>query len=285
MPKLIDVLKKAGYTDEELKGMETMLANPRFAASVQAELDQVDKLTADIAAKQTIIDGDTKWYNEQCVPQTDRLVQEAAEAKAARAAAEARLQALADAGVYKPPVDPNPPKPANTEPAVDPNTGKYVTTEQFGQAYEKVGDAIEMAQDIVADHQELFGKRLPGGIAALRKKYREAVNSRSFTGDLRQFWEKDNNVDTRRNEIVAEEQRKHDDAIRLEERTKIASTSGNPFTSTLQPSRNPFTNRTVSADGKPANDMGRPWEKTGEGRAGDRVSKFAKQVLQQSVAS
>lgn len=285
MAKIKDMLLKAGYTAEEITGMGTLIDNPRFASSIQTELDRVEKLEADVTAKQAIIDGDTEWYNKTCVPQTDKLVQDVADAKAEAASVKARMKALEDAGVVRkqdPEVIPPNTPPAGA-PHVDPNTGKYVTTEQFGAAYEKVGDAIEMAQDIVADHQELFGKRLPGGIAALRKKYREAVNSRTFNGDLRQFWEKDNNVETRRQELVTEDQKKHDDTIRLEERNRIASLGGNPMTATMQPSRNPFTNRKVSEDGKPITDTQRPWEKSSESRASDRVSKFSKAVLQQSV--
>jgi hypothetical protein len=284
MPKIQDVLKKAGYTDEELKGMETLIANPKFASAIDGELAQIEALQADVTKKQQIIDGDTTWYNETCVPQTDKLVQAAADAQAKAAAAEARLNALAEAGVYKPTVvDPvvlDPKAKAGNDSNPD---ARYVTAEQFGKAYEGVGDAIEMAQDIVADHQDLFGKRLQGGIGALRKKYKEAVTSRMFNGSLREFWEKDNNVDARRTELQAEAAKKHDDAIRLEERTRLASERGNPMTSAMVPSRNPFTNRTVSADGKPLTDTQRPWEKPSEGRASDRVSKFSTKVLQQSV--
>lgn len=287
MPKLRDILLAGGYTEEELKGMDTLLSNPKFASTLQKQLDSIDSLTTERDNLQKTVTGDKEWYENVCVPESDKLLSRAEKAEADLASERARIEYWQKNGLLKvmegnnPNPNPNPnsnPNPSNPNPASPTNMPtdldkRFVSTEQFTKAYTEVGNTIIDAADIPDDHHELFGSRLPGGMRGLRAEYVEACNQRRFNGSLTQFWEQKYKVADKRVELEAKRKQEYEDSIRADERAKIAKTT-NPMLSTPMPSRMPFTKATPSnGTGAPNDD--KPWLKSREQRQAERVSKFA----------
>ena len=106
MPKPIrEILKAAGYTDEELKSMDQLLTNPKFSDALNKEFTaletQLSEKDKEIEKKQGIIDTDTKWYNDTCVPETEKMMSDLAEERAKRVAAESKIETYQKQGLIK----------------------------------------------------------------------------------------------------------------------------------------------------------------------------------------
>jgi len=81
--------------------------------------------------------------------------------------------------------------------------------------------------DIANDHQELFGKPL--------KNMTQLVDDCRKRGiPLRAAWEETNKVPDRRKELADAEAKRHDDAIRADERVKVTSELVSDHTANIQ---------------------------------------------------
>ena len=189
------------------------------------------------------------------------------------------LAKVAEKAGHEPVVQPVEPKPKDFD------SSKFVTAEAFDKTARSVGDSMIMLTDILEDHRELFGKRLPGGMSKLRENWQKSVADEHYRGSLRDYWEKEYKVADRRDAIAAKEKKDYEDSIRKDERTKVQSEYGNPNTRPLALSHNPFTNKTIKTDesGKPIVGAAQPWEKSKEQRATERLNKFTNKALQSSV--
>jgi hypothetical protein len=281
--KAKEVLLARGYTEEELKGMDLLLKDQKFCAAIEAEANEADERKAKVEELQGLVDGDTEWYSNTCVPEMEKMANKVADAEANRAASEARLKAMQESGLRKVASQGNRGDDKATPPVVAPNTNpdnkpdpRYVPVDTFTKAYREVGHTFMSVQDMQADHQELFGKRLR--MTELEKDYQTAIERERFQGSIVDFWEKKYKVGERRSELDTQKAREHDDSIRKDERTKLLSEMGNPMTRIPVLSNNPFTNRTVDSSGKPVES--RPWERTDAERSGTRVNKFTGKILQ-----
>lgn len=293
--KAKEILLARGYTEADLATMTTLLADPKFCLAIESEAADADTARAQATELQGTLTADQEWYNTYAIPLVKKTQQDAINARAEAAAANAKLQAAQDYGLTRvaeqagatPAVPATPSTPAT--PAVD--TSQFVTSETWNQGLELVGDSIEMAQDIVADHQDLFGHRLPGGLGSLRKDFKEAQKTRRYAGSIKQFWEEKYKVPDKRTEISQAAQAKLIADAELRGRNAAIAEGANPATRSMLASRSPFTNRgaatatpgaAATPGGAPAAASAgkQPWERQPEERSGARVSKFATKVLQ-----
>jgi hypothetical protein len=285
--KAKDILKARGYTEEELTGLATMLNDPKFVGALEAEDAERERITLEHQKAQADLAATTKWYHEEAVPTLNKALGDATLARSERAKLEAQIKAEQDYGMRRVATQDN--QPPQTQQTQQPPNGqqsgqnpfeqtdqRYITSETFKEAFNQTGTAIAMAQDIADDHRDLFGKRIDGGVGGLRQKYL-AASETGFRGTLRQFWEKEYNVDQKRAELAQKEREAHDTSIRQDERTKVMSEFANPMTRSPESSRSPFMRKVIAggtSDGK------QPWERgTVEQRRSERVVKFGTKVL------
>lgn len=295
--KAREILKARGYTDEELNGL-TLLTDTRFAAALEAEDAERERLVTEHAKIQGDLEATTRWYHNEAVPALNKALTDATSARAERAKLEAQIKAEQDYGMRRVADQDRSGDRGDQGQGGDRGQGgqgnrdsgnrdssnpdytsldqRYIGADTFKQAFAQTGEAIAMATDIMEDHRDLFGKRLPGGIGELRSKYHKATET-GFRGTLRDYWEKEYDIPTRRTEISTKERDDHDNKIRQEERQKVMSEFANPMTRTPESSRSPFTRKVVNggtSDGK------QPWERgTVEQRRSERVVKFGTKVL------
>lgn len=254
------ILMGRGYTEADLAGMSTLLADAKFCNAIEAEAARADDL----------IEQNSKWYEEIASPAVATANQREADARAELAAQKERIRLAAEKGLSAQAlaagfeVEEHAAKPkAGEAPAFDPT--KYVESGTFQQAFNATGDAIAIALNINNQHRKLFGEDLD--VEGLLAK------ARSKKVALKDIWEQEYPVAAKRQEIAAAAQKAHDDAIRLEERNKLASEFGNPNTRPPQDSTNPFTRtKAVSEDEQ-------PWRKSDSALQQARIAKVMPKVL------
>lgn len=282
--KAKEILKARGYTDEELNGL-TLLTDARFVKALEDEDAERERIVAEHARMQSQLADTTRWYNEEAVPTLNNNLAEVVKTRAEIARLNAQLKAEQDLGmrrVANQPSEPaQPAQPAQPAPAGAPDftqyDERYINRDTFTQAFSQTGEAIAMATDIMEDHRDLFGKRLPEGIGGLRAKYQEATKT-GFRGNLRDFWEKEFNVAQKRTEIATKNQEEHDRKIAEEAVRKYQSEHLNPMTRTPVASNSPFLRKQKIEGG--TTDGKQPWERGApEARRAERVVKFGTKVL------
>lgn len=279
--KLEEILKARGWTDEELKAQEALLANPKFRMALEEEYGVVSKKATEAeAALQAEKDTWAKWHQETAIPVIDQYQKDAVEAKAEAAAMKARYDEAVKQGyvpaVAQPAANPNP-APAAADPAqFDPRKHGVATIEDLGKLAATEGDVITMEGDLAEEYHALTGQRLFDyqtttgdgrtlrGRAALRY---EAGQKR--IGTPQQFYDfVANKFDFagKRKADADKRQKEHDDAIRADERSKAAAEYGNPNLRMPMPSRFPFIPPKPKTDGQ-------PWEQTSSQMRERRLSR------------
>lgn len=290
--KAREILKSRGYTDQELDGL-ILLNDARFCATLEAEDADREALLSERDQLKRTVDDTGRWYHETAKPTLERALADATNARAEKARLEARLQAETDYGLRQVAQDQD-----RNNQSGDQNQNRdqqrtqdqgnrnaefdarYVTADTFTQATNQFGDAIAMSSDIIEDHRELFGSRLPGGISKLRDDYRNAVRVNHFSGNLRDYWESQYKVPDKRAELSAKARADQEAQIRQDERSKVMSEFANPMTRPLEGSRNPFVRKPAGGDSGKSNVGRQPWERgTQEQIRSDRVVRFATKVL------
>jgi hypothetical protein len=274
MPTLETVLKTKGYSDDDLKGMETLLKDPKFRTALEGSFSELeserDKLKGDNEVW-------ARWHQETAQPMLDAAFQREQKAREEAATAAARLQTLQDQGLLKQAEQQDKPPDPKPEPsgAFDPKAYKLVTQDDVARFAEAEGQAIAMAADLAAQFQELHGKSLysyqsPDGGRGLSALRREAVAARK---PLDAYVAEKFNFAAKRAELDAAEKARYEDGIRKDERAKAIAEFANPSARAPQDSRMTLVPR-VDKEGK------QPWEKPEGSVAQVRVAKAVQHILQ-----
>jgi len=284
MPKAeyIEHLRANGASEDDIKA----LTEGSFAAAAIKSFDAAQariateaaaaaKAKADATAYQEKAD---KWWNEQAIPEYQKMERESTLAKANEARIVAAIKASQDEGLKAiakemgypvdgapPPAPPNPALPAGFDPK------NFVTTETLLQIAEREGDAIAIASDIAFEHRQLFPDK-PLNFREMRKAALAAKKP------VEQYWMETFGVTAAREAAVAARQKAHDDALIAQgaaaEREKIVSQYGNPDARPLQPSTSPFAIRKETGRDK------QPWEAGETNLERDRTTRATKHVVE-----
>jgi hypothetical protein len=271
MSKYGDFLRTQGATEEDIKLLDTPLAQKAFDAqqsAIAAAAADAQKRVDDYKAEADA------WYNNTILPNYTAMEQRATAAAANEARARALILASQDEGLkkvaaemgYKPDTTPAPNlNPA--APAIDP--AKFVTVERLQQLSDGVGEGLAELEDMVIEHNQLF----PNQRLNVREIRKEALAAKSRVYD---FWEKKYNVPAVREARAKADQEAYDKKLRDEgaasARTELASQYGNPDTRPLTSSANFLAPR-------PGREAKQPWE-VGD-RSFERVQHATKVVMDQ----
>ena len=266
MSKYSDFLRSQGATDEDVKLLDTPLAQRAFDAQSAA----AEASVADYKAKAD------KWYNEQILPNYSRMEQESIAAKAEVARATALIQQSQDDGLkkvaasmgYKPA---DPAAPAPTAPAFDP--AKYVSVDTLRTLQDNVGEGLAALEDMRWEHTQLF----PDKQISVRELRREAVAAGKNIVD---YWETKFGVPAARAARAAADKKVYEDRLIEQGRTQgiaeMANQYGNPNMVPASASTNVFAPRPKSNREK------QPWESglDGENGSPDRVTRATKSFVE-----
>ena len=296
--KAREILKEQGYTDEELNGL-ALLNDPRFCKTLETQDAERENLATLTAKQKADLEATGKWYREEAMPTVNKMAKEVVTYKSEIARLKSQLETEQELGLRRvADQDGNGDNKGdqnggngngngNRQPVADPQLDeRFVTRDAFQQAFEQTGTAIAMGNDIAEDHRDLFGKRLPGGLGALRENYRKATET-GFRGNLRDYWMKEYNVPAKQQEIEKAEREKHEADIRADERRKVTQEYMNPHTRTMEASRSPFIRSGKQGELKDGVVDGekQPWERGSvEQRRSQRVVKFGTAVLNKNTA-
>lgn len=269
MPKLEDVLKAKGFTDQEITDMAPMLSNAKFRATLEAEL--TDRDTRIQAVEKDLNEYD-RWFTQEITPKHEELVAKNRELEAEAAAAKARAEAYQKSTMRQQGNQQSEEERLRQEqealkqqqqPTFDPN--KYVTADTFKQGFEQVGEAVASAMDIASDHMQLFpGQYL--NMSQLR------LDARAARKPVRQYWEEKYKVTEKRQQMAdAAIQERIDAAVKAKEQELMVTFGGsNPNMNALRPSNNPFVIRKSASAGAQNK---QPWEITEAERSRARIEK------------
>lgn len=319
MSILIDLLKANGATDADLVAMKPLLENKALATKLESELSEKAELKTkydDVSGKVNGFESErnkaiaaaedaTKkeselrtWWDTQAAPKVEEYRKQLLTETEKRAGLEARMSRLREFG-YELPEDGTQPStgvpgiPSNVAvpgtgaaalPAAArtdlPDLSKYVTRDDLFTQADMVGSAIALAQDLAAEHSQLFGSSKPMNFATLRKK---AADERQ---DIRQIWERDYGVGARRAEIQATEQaslaaarQAELDAVRREGYEKGLSEVSHPMTRAGESGTSRFGVAFTTRD----QTAGKPWEQ-GASRSAERLQKVVSSLAKQGAA-
>jgi hypothetical protein len=232
MTELEWLKQESGLTDDELKTYETILGDNKFKSMLKKVIDANASLTAAKAKAEGELEQFTTRYNSEFVPALRDVTQQAIDSDAKRAAAEAKLAKAKELGIVlgDEPVNEAPRAPGSPDP-------NMVTRDDFGQFQNRQANTLMALQDLNAEHFGLFNAPLGGTQELVNEVNRQhLLGNKGFT--LKNAWEQKYNVATKRTEISAANQKKHDDEIRAsalkEERERVGA---NPHMRRGQPSR------------------------------------------------
>lgn len=267
--KLEELLKARGWTDEDLKAQESLLANPKFRMALEEEYGVISKKATDAeAALQAEKDTWAKWHQETAIPTIDQYQKDTVEAKAEAASWKARYDEAVKQG-YVPKVDGQPPAdpkatPAATDP-FDPKKHNLATAEDLGKFASTQGEVIAMEGDLAEEYFALTGQRLfdysttlsDGRVLHGRQALRHEAGQKKIQTP-QQFYDfvaQKFDFAGKRKAAADKRQQEAEAAIRADERSKVAAEFGNPALRAPMPSRFPFVPPKPKADGQ-------PWEQT-----------------------
>lgn len=236
--KLEDLLLADGWSQEELAA-SPLLQDARFRSSLEKSYGAVE----------TERDFLSNWRETTANPHIADVERREIEARQETARLRELVKIAKEYGVpgveESAPVNPNPnPNPA--QPPRDEN-GQFVTRQfmnEYGQKFVTVQRAA-MAQyvDISNEHQRLFGKPIESFESILSDMDNLPAHERGRL-NLKDVWARKYNVDAKRAEIKASEQKAHDDKIRKEAtdevEKKYAMQRANPLLASPVASRQPF---------------------------------------------
>ncbi len=267
MTELEWLKQESGLTDDELKTYETILGDNKFKSMLKKVIDANTSLTAAKTKAEGELEQFTTRYNSEFVPALRDVTQQAIDSDAKRAAAEAKLEKAKEFGIVlgDEPVREEPRAPGSPDP-------NLVTRDDFGQIKNRQANTLMALQDLNAEHFGLFNAPLGGTQELLSEVNRQhLLGNKGFT--LKNAWEQKYNVATKRTEISAANQKKHDDEIRAsalkEERERVGA---NPHMRRGQPSR--YDRYKLADAGKSAE---KPWQSSHSSR--ERNTDWRNQAL------
>jgi len=271
---LEEVLKAEGYSDEDLQAVAPLLGDARFRGVVEKRYAGLE--TENSAFKKEN-EAWANWHEREGKPILAMYEKDAADAKAEAAALRERLR-LAEANGYAPKGSVPAAEKAKEELAAgsgafDPKAHRLVTYEDAAFLADKEGDAIAMSHDIAGDYAALTGQSLvnyhytsPDGrqLYGMRALRQEAKDQR-WQGDLYGYVEKKFDFATKRATSQEKTRVAAEEAIRADERAKMAATYGNPEMRMLRPSTDPFLPR------RPDEKIKHPWQRDPQDRKKERL--------------
>lgn len=248
MPKLEDILRSKGYTDADLATFAPMLADARFRSTLE---DQYANMETERDLFKTRAEELETWRTGTAVPEFDKIAAREANARTEAASLREQLQIARDYGYLPASKEPAPGAPPQDPAAAraaefDPKKYNLLTQTDANEFAKLQGRAMATFQSISAEHQRLFG----APIDDFEKLFDEATASQK---NIRQVWETKYGVQAKRTELDEKRRKDSEDAIRADERSKVAAQFGNPNLRSASPSRFPFI-PAKSQEGK------QPWE-------------------------
>ena len=277
MPKLEDVLKSQGYSEEDIKALGPLLTDAKFRGAVEKTAGMAEEAQA--AAQKWEKESQTwaEWHQSTALPTIEKSLKNEQDARSEAASLRERLKTLQDQGLVTlaqqagEPTVQQPSQPQSGTPAgFDPKAHKLVTEDDVLRFADMEGDAIAAAQDIASQHYELFGTRLP----SFRELRKESVAAKK---PIDQYWQEKFKVSERRAEIDAKNRAEAEAKVRADERSKVISELANPMTRPPSNSRAPFARR-----GPGSETAQQPWQNSNE-RSAARVEKALKSALNPAV--
>lgn len=253
------LLAKKGYSAQEITDLGPMLQNARFRKDLEEELTGMETQLTKANTDLTEYD---RWFTEDIGPEHQKLIKEHADAVAEAAASKAKFESyqrtsmMRQAGKTSEEIaaaekverDRIAAEAAASAGRVDPT--KFVSSETFAQTYDKVGDAIAVATNIVSQHMQLF----PGQFIDMEQL---RVEAKAAKKPVKEFWESKYGVAAKRTELATKAEETKAEKYRQEGYQKAAQElGGNPNLRPLAPSTSPFVAR------KKADATKQPWEKS-----------------------
>lgn len=219
-------------TPEEKKAFEPVLGNEKVRGAIDKELSgaqseisrrfdeaKAEKLKTENYRKEL---ADWKSGVERTVADKDAVLRQANETAAKY---KARLDTYVQSGV----IDESEvadlvaagPAPKKEDPPRDPNTGQYLTREDFVKEAVSYVKLPAQINDLAAKHYALFGK-MPDNLAEIVD---EAMSSKRTVADV---WKEKYKVSEREQELASQKEKEHEEQIRRDERQKVVSEMSNP---------------------------------------------------------
>lgn len=275
MAKLEELLKAQGFTDEEIAANSALLNDPKVRGALETSYQ---KLEADLGSFKTENENWKNWHEEHGKPTLALYETERNDARAENAGLKERLRLAEEGGFAPTSSHKDPPKDPAKDPvkAFDPKDYKLVTQDDVARFADLEGQAIAMATNLAEEYRILTGGksiydysyatsdgRNLRGMVALRH---EAIQAKQ---PMDKFVESKFDFAGKRQSIADAQKKAAEDAIRAEERAKMAKEYGDPNLRPLVPSREPFIPR--NAEGK----VTHPWEgdKTTAQRRAERLER------------
>ncbi len=277
MPKLEDVLKSQGYSEEDIKALGPLLTDAKFRGAVEKVAGTAEEYQSKAEKAEKDLGAWATWHQQEALPKIEDAFRKEQEARSEAASMREKLKTLQDQGLITlaqqagEPSVAQPSQPQSSIPAgFDPKAHKLVTEDDVLRFADMEGDAIASAQDIAAQHYELFGTRLP----SFRDMRKGAVAAKK---PIDQYWEETFKVKERRAELDQKRAAEAEAKVRADERSKVISELANPMTRPPSNSRAPFSRR--APDGSTS---AQPWQNPNE-RSAARVEKALKTALNPAV--
>jgi hypothetical protein len=204
MPTVQEVLKATGLTDEEIKAL-----NPKLVEGVTTILStaQQEKDAAELQRRAV-----SQTFENEISPALDKWANEKASYDAKIAAYEAAMKSAKEGGFNVPDILATPATPAKgADGKFVPGGNEVPGSPKFVENLRnEAAVAVSSIMDLNWKHQTLFGKPMPDSPTTL---IREAAAQRL---DPITYAAKKYDFAARESAIKAEDQKKHDDAIRAE---------------------------------------------------------------------
>lgn len=274
-----EILRAQGYTDADIASAAPLLQDARFRSAVEQNVGELERQNTAFKKEN---EAWANWHESEGKPILAMYEKDAADAKAEAAAMRERLrlaeqQGYAPAGSVSKEPEAKPTSLGTTGQSqpFDAKAHKVVTYDDIAFLADKEGDAIALSHDIAGDYAALTGKSLMEHTYTSRdgrqlhgmRALRQQAKDEQFKGDLYGYVEQKFDFAGKRAAAAEKSRQAAEEAIRADERTKMATKYGNPELRTLRPSAEPFL-PPLEKDAK------QPWETDPQERKRTRLEKL-----------
>jgi hypothetical protein len=275
--KLEDILKAAGYTDDDIKAQEPLLKDARFRSALEQQYGAIETTAQRFRDEN---ENWAKWHEEKAKPEIADLNQRYTDAVAEREGLMARLK-LAEEQGFAPRRESEPPKPP-AAPAFDPKAHNLPTWDDVRTLAASEGDAIVQAADLQARYSRLVGssideyasltpdgRRLFGMTALLQE-------ARAAKTPLEQYVSKKFDFESKQAAIDAKRRADQEEKLRQEGYQRAIAERTNPNLRPFMPSTQSFIPRGADAS-KPV------WDTSAQDRRANRVQRAVENARKELV--
>lgn len=275
-----EMLRANGASDEDIKVLSNSAARKVFDTTQAQIAEATAARDASIKAKSDYEAQTKKWYDEQIVPEYQRMQSETVVSKAEAARAKAAIIAARDQGLTDiakdlgwevDPVKAAAAAAAAASPQFD--ASKYVTQDRLAELAENAGAGLAALQDLVMEHAQLF----PDKPLKVRELRAEAVAARK---SVDQYWLEKYGVPAAREKRDSEAKSAYESRLRKEGEDKVRQEFADrqmPGNGPFMPSTSPLAPRTAALD--PERGGKQPWQYGDQ--ANNRVRKATQAVINQ----